>query len=115
MGPQKQKSVSMSFYSVLYLSVRFLNRSESRRLSYIIDLEAATHFGVTRPSLSREFYCWGLAGVSPDAREGGVDPMVPDRDAFDDYWPSEQELVKMAAAAVGKPTRPKTYPRDRMF
>lgn len=39
--------------------------------------------------------------------------MVPDRDAFDDYYPSQQELIKMAVGAVGKPTRPHVYPRDR--
>jgi hypothetical protein len=60
--------------------------------------------------VAREFYYWGLAGVSIDAKEGGVDPMVPHRDAFDNCpYPSEEVLIEMAAAAVGKPTRPNRF------
>ncbi|KAK2760274.1 hypothetical protein FQN54_002342 [Arachnomyces sp. PD_36] len=81
--------------------------SKSKKV-YIVDLEAATHRDVYEPTLCEEFYIWGLAGVSQDARQGGVDPMVPDWGTLEDHYPSEQELVEMAAAAVGKPTRPKS-------
>ncbi|KAK2755100.1 hypothetical protein FQN54_006629 [Arachnomyces sp. PD_36] len=78
---------------------------------YIVDLEAATHYGVRKPSLSVALYFWGLAGPSVNSRDG-VDPMVPDIHGFTDHFPSEQELVKIAAAAKGKPVRPKLSPWD---
>lgn len=41
-----------------------------------------------------------------DTESGGVDPMIPRRNAFDESdYPSEELLTKMAAAAVGKPIR----------
>jgi hypothetical protein len=79
--------------------------------SYIIDLESATHskLAVIEPSPVTEFHRWGLAGVSMDIRKGGIDPMVPNRHAFlEGPYPSEEVMVELAAAAVGKPIR---YPR----
>ncbi|KAK2768798.1 hypothetical protein FQN54_000654 [Arachnomyces sp. PD_36] len=77
---------------------------------YIVDLESASHHGVIQRSVAREFYYWGLAGVSADDEEVDIDPMVPHRDAFDECGnPSEEELIEMAAASMGKSTRSRRY------
>lgn len=84
-----------------------------RRPSYIIDLESATPSEPAEPSLVAEFYLWGLAGVSMDARTREADPMVPGWNAFRDRpYPDEQELIGMAAAAAGKLARAKRYPKN---
>ncbi|KAK2811178.1 hypothetical protein FQN50_002275 [Emmonsiellopsis sp. PD_5] len=72
---------------------------------YIVDMEAAGEYAIM-PRIDIIFYTWGLAGtVWWD--DHIVDPMVP-KMGCKRPWPSEEELVQMAAdAAEEQPMCPK--------